>query len=62
MLVQYGTENAGYTIKESSEFIVDFHMERIEIEDKEHKKISIVGGYISTQVASRPKYASNHRV
>ncbi|MGC1933035.1 MAG: hypothetical protein WA667_29010 [Candidatus Nitrosopolaris sp.] len=60
MLVQYGTENAGYTIKESSEFIVDFHMERIEIE--EHKKISIVGGYISTQVASRPKYASNHRV
>jgi len=48
-------ENADYTIKGLSKFIVDFLIERIRIVDKEHKKISIVGhslgGYIATQVA-----------
>lgn len=48
-------ENADYTIKGLSKFIVDFLIERIRIADKEHKKISIVGhslgGYIATQVA-----------
>jgi pimeloyl-ACP methyl ester carboxylesterase len=48
-------ENADYTIKGLSKFIVDFLIERIRIVDKEQKKISIVGhslgGYIATQVA-----------
>ena len=36
-------QNADYTIKGFSKFIVDFLIERIGIMDKEHKKISIVG-------------------
>ena len=36
-------QNADYTIKGLSKFIVDFLIERIGIMDKEHKKISIVG-------------------
>src|SRR5215472_1546059 len=48
-------QNADYTIKGFSKFIVDFLIERIGIMDKEHKKISIVGhslgGYIAAQVA-----------
>ena len=52
-------ENADYTIKGFSKFIVDFLIEGIRIVDKEHKKISIVGhslgGYIATQVAIENK-------
>ena len=52
-------QNADYTIKGFSKFIVDFLIERIEIMDKEHKKISIVGhslgGYIAAQVAIENK-------
>ena len=48
-------QNADYTIKGLSKFIVDFLIERIRIMDKEHKKISLVGhslgGYIAAQVA-----------
>ena len=48
-------ENADYTIKGLSKFIVDFLIEGIRIVDKVHKKISIVGhslgGYIAIQVA-----------
>jgi pimeloyl-ACP methyl ester carboxylesterase len=52
-------ENADYTIKGFSKFIVDFLIERIGILDKEHKKISIVGhslgGFIAAQVAIENK-------
>src|SRR6478672_1945921 len=52
-------QNADYTIKGFSKFIVDFLIERIGIIDKEHKKISIVGhslgGYIAAQVAIENK-------
>jgi pimeloyl-ACP methyl ester carboxylesterase len=52
-------QNADYTIKGFSKFIVDFLIERIGIMDKEHKKISIVGhslgGYIAAQVAIENK-------
>ena len=52
-------ENADYTIKGLSKFIVDFLIEGIRIVDKEHKKISIVGhslgGYIAIQVAIENK-------
>jgi len=52
-------QNADYTIKGFSKFIVDFLIETIGIMDKEHKKISIVGhslgGYIATQVAIENK-------
>jgi pimeloyl-ACP methyl ester carboxylesterase len=48
-------KDADYTIKGFSKFILDFLMERIEIKEKEHKKISIVGhslgGYIATRFA-----------
>jgi pimeloyl-ACP methyl ester carboxylesterase len=36
-------ENADYTVKGFSKFIMDFLIERIGIEEKEHTKISIVG-------------------
>ena len=52
-------ETADYTIKGLSKFIVDFLIERIGIEKKEHKKISLVGhslgGYIAAQVAIENK-------
>jgi pimeloyl-ACP methyl ester carboxylesterase len=52
-------QNADYTIKGLSKFIVDFLTERIRIMDKEQKKISIVGhslgGYIAAQVAIENK-------
>jgi len=52
-------ETADYTIKGFSKFIVDFLIERIGIEKKEHKKISLVGhslgGYIAAQVAIENK-------
>ena len=52
-------ETADYTIKGFSKFIVDFLIERIGIEEKEHTKISIVGhslgGYIAAQVAIQNK-------
>lgn len=52
-------ESADYTIKGLSKFIVDFLVERIEIENQKHKKISIVGhslgGYIAAQVAIENK-------
>lgn len=52
-------ECADYTIKGFSKFIVDFLIERIGIEEKEHKKVSIVGhslgGYIAAQVAIENK-------
>ena len=52
-------ESADYTIKGLSKFIVDFLVERIEIEKQKHKKISIVGhslgGYIAAQVAIENK-------
>lgn len=52
-------ENADYTIKGFSKFILDFLIERIRIKEKEHKKISIVGhslgGYIATQFAIENK-------
>lgn len=52
-------ETADYTIKGFSKFIEDFLKERIGIERKEHKKISIVGhslgGYIAAQVAIENK-------
>jgi pimeloyl-ACP methyl ester carboxylesterase len=52
-------ETADYTIKGFSKFIVDFLIERIKIEEKEHKKISIVGhslgGYIAAQIAIENK-------
>ena len=52
-------QNADYTIKGFSKFIVDFLIETIGIMDKEHKKISIVGhslgGYIAAQVAIENK-------
>ena len=52
-------QNADYTIKGFSKFIVDFLIERVGIMDKEHKKISIVGhslgGYIAAQVAIENK-------
>jgi pimeloyl-ACP methyl ester carboxylesterase len=52
-------EAADYTIKGFSKFIVDFLRERIGIEEKEHKKISLVGhslgGYIAAQVAIENK-------
>lgn len=52
-------QNADYTIKGFSKFIVDFLIETIRIMDKEHKKISIVGhslgGYIAAQVAIENK-------
>lgn len=52
-------QNADYTIKGFSKFIVDFLIERIGIMDKEHKKISIVGhslgGYIAAEVAIENK-------
>lgn len=52
-------QNADYTIKGFSKFIVDFLIERIGIKDKEHKKVSIVGhslgGYIAAQVAIENK-------
>lgn len=48
-------ETADYRIKGFRKFIVDFLRERIKIEVKEHKKISIVGhslgGYIAAEVA-----------
>ncbi len=52
-------ENADYTVKGFSKFIMDFLIERIGIEEKEHTKISIVGhslgGYIAAQVAIQNK-------
>jgi pimeloyl-ACP methyl ester carboxylesterase len=52
-------EAADYTIKGFSKFIVDFLKERIGIDKKEHKKISLVGhslgGYIAAQVAIENK-------
>jgi pimeloyl-ACP methyl ester carboxylesterase len=48
-------ETADYTIKGFRKFIVDFLKERIGLEEREHKKISIVGhslgGYIAAEVA-----------
>ncbi len=48
-------ETADYTIKGFRKFIVDFLRERIGLEEREHKKISIVGhslgGYIAAEVA-----------
>jgi pimeloyl-ACP methyl ester carboxylesterase len=52
-------ETADYAIKGFSKFIVDFLIERIRIQEKENKKISIVGhslgGYIAAQVAIENK-------
>jgi pimeloyl-ACP methyl ester carboxylesterase len=52
-------ETADYTIQGFSKFIMDFIKERIGIEKKEHKKISLVGhslgGYIAAQVAIENK-------
>jgi pimeloyl-ACP methyl ester carboxylesterase len=52
-------QNADYTIKGFSKFIVDFLIERIGIGIKENEKISIVGhslgGYIAAEVAIENK-------
>ena len=58
-LIGFGLSNkpdtADYTIKGFRKFIVDFLRERIGLEEREHKKISIVGhslgGYIAAEVA-----------
>ncbi|HET7147275.1 MAG TPA: alpha/beta hydrolase [Candidatus Nitrosopolaris sp.] len=59
-------EYADYTIKGFSKFIIDFLIEIIKIEEKEHTTISIVGhslgGYIAAQVAIQNKKMINKLV